>query len=110
MTGDRPTGPRGAQAHYRYWDLLNKELSESGEPVGVQGLAAPRDPKVVRAGRGGGPVVTDGPFPEAQEFLAGTWIVDVDRPERPYEIAAKASAARDPVVPRWTCRSRCAKS
>ncbi|MBI3983322.1 MAG: hypothetical protein HY337_10435, partial [Gemmatimonadetes bacterium] len=39
------------------------------------------------------PAVTDGPFPEAKEFLAGYWIVDVDRPERAHEIAAKASAA-----------------
>ena len=40
--------------------------------------------------------MTDGPFPEAKEFLAGYWIVDVDRPERAYEIAAKASAAPGP--------------
>jgi hypothetical protein len=42
------------------------------------------------------PAVTDGPFPEAKEFLAGYWIVEVDRPERAYEIAAKASAAPGP--------------
>ena len=40
--------------------------------------------------------MTDGPFPEAKEFLAGFWIVDVDRPERAYEIAAQASAAPGP--------------
>jgi hypothetical protein len=40
--------------------------------------------------------VTDGPFPESKEFLAGYWIVEVDRPERAYEIAAKASAAPGP--------------
>ena len=39
---------------------------------------------------------TDGPFPEAKEFLAGYWIVDVDSPERAYEIAARASAAPGP--------------
>lgn len=37
--------------------------------------------------------VTDGPFPEAKEFLVGYWIVDVDTPERACEIAAKASTA-----------------
>ncbi len=51
---------------------------------------------MVRAGTNGAPVVTDGPFPEAKEFLAGYWIVEVDRPERGYEIAAKASAAPGP--------------
>ena len=47
---------------------------------------------MVRAGKNGLPV-TDGVFPEAKEFLAGYWIVEVDRPERAYELAAKASAA-----------------
>jgi hypothetical protein len=37
--------------------------------------------------------VTDGPFPEAKEFLAGFWIVDCESTERAYEIAARASAA-----------------
>ena len=44
----------------------------------------------------GAPVVTDGPFPETKEFLAGWWIVDVDSPERAYEIAADTSAAPGP--------------
>jgi hypothetical protein len=37
--------------------------------------------------------VTDGPYPEAKEFLAGYWIVDVETPKRAHEIAARASAA-----------------
>ena len=37
--------------------------------------------------------MTDGPFAEAKEFLAGFWIVDCESPERAYEIAARASAA-----------------
>ena len=45
---------------------------------------------------GGAPAVTDGPFPEAKEFLVGYWIVDVDSPERAYQIAAEASAAPGP--------------
>ena len=47
----------------------------------------------MRAGKGGAPEVTDGPFPEAKEFLAGFWIVDCESTERAYEIAARASAA-----------------
>lgn len=75
---------------------LNKELTESGELVGVEGLATPGEARVVRAGKNGVPVVTDGPFPEAKEFLAGFWIVEVDRADRAYEIAARASAAPGP--------------
>ena len=52
--------------------------------------------KRVRYNKNGGPPVTDGVFPESKEFLAGFWIVDVDRPERAYEIAAKASSAPGP--------------
>ena len=50
----------------------------------------------LRARKDGTPEVTDGPFAEAKEFLAGYWIVDVERPERAYEIAARASAAPGP--------------
>ena len=57
-----------------------------------EGLAGPDQAKLVRAGDDGRPM-TDGVFPESKEFLAGYWIIDVDRPERAYEIAAEASAA-----------------
>ena len=46
----------------------------------------------MRAGDDGKPI-TDGVFPESKEFLVGYWIVDVDSPERAYQIAAEASAA-----------------
>ena len=88
--------PEDLKAHIGFMHRLNEELTESGELVGSEGLAAPGEARVVRAGKNGVPVVTDGPFPEAKEFLAGYWIVEVDRPERAYEIAAKASAAPGP--------------
>jgi hypothetical protein len=88
--------PKDFEAHMTFMHDLNKELTESGELVGLEGLTPPAQAKLVRAGKDGAPVVTDGPFPEAKEFLAGYWIVDVDRPERAYEIAAKASAAPGP--------------
>jgi hypothetical protein len=44
----------------------------------------------------GAPVVTDGPFPEAKELLAGYRLVDVQTAERAIEIAAQASAAPGP--------------
>jgi hypothetical protein len=83
------------QAHIAFMHGLNKALSESGEFVGAVGLADPKQAKVVRAGKDGTPI-TDGVFPEAKEFLAGYWIVDVESPEQAYAIAARASAAPGP--------------
>ncbi len=83
------------QAHIAFMRGFSKALSESGELVATEGLAWPDQAKVVRAGKDGAPI-TDGVFPEAKEFLAGYWIVDVESPERAYEIAARASAAPGP--------------
>jgi hypothetical protein len=83
------------QGHMASMHRLNAELSAAGEWVDGQGLAAPGEAKLVRAGKDGAPV-TDGPFPEAKEFLAGYWIVQVDSPERAYQIAARASTAPGP--------------
>lgn len=88
--------PEELQAHIGFMHQLNRELRDAGELVGAEGLAPPADARIVRAGKNGAPAVTDGPFPESKEFLAGWWIVDVDRTERAYEIAAKASAAPGP--------------
>jgi hypothetical protein len=74
---------------------LNKELRRSNELVSVVALTAPDQAMLVRAAKDGTPI-TDGVFPEAKEFLAGYWIVDVESPERAYEIAARASAAPGP--------------
>ena len=87
--------PDDFTAHIAFMRDFNAELTRSGEFVGAEGLAAPGEAKVVRAGKDGVPI-TDGPFPETKEFLAGYWLVDVDRPERAYEIAARASAAPGP--------------
>ena len=74
---------------------FNKQLTAAGELASGEGLAMPGEAKVVKAGKDGTPV-TDGVFPETKEFLAGYWIVDVDSPERAYQIAAEASAAPGP--------------
>lgn len=87
--------PDDFKAHMAFMHSFNKDLTDAGEFVGAEGLAAPGDAKVVRASKDGVPI-TDGPFPEAKEFLAGFWIIDVDSPERAYAIAAKASAAPGP--------------
>jgi hypothetical protein len=80
------------QAHIAFMVGFAKKLSSAGELVAAEGLAGPEQAKQVRAGKDGKPV-TDGVFPEAKEFLAGYWIVDVESSERAYEIAAEASAA-----------------
>jgi hypothetical protein len=87
--------PEDFKAHIAFMHRFNKELADAGEWIDGQGLTPPREAKLVRAGKNGKPV-TDGPFPEAKEFLAGYWIVEVDGPERAYELAAKASAAPGP--------------
>ena len=83
------------QAHIACMKSLTKSLCESGELVSTEGLALPDQARIVRAGKDGAPI-TDGVFPEAKEFLAGYWIVDVESPQRAYEIAARASAAPGP--------------
>jgi hypothetical protein len=87
--------PEDFQAHIAFMHSFNKELMEAGERVDAQGLAAPGEAKLVRAGNDGQPI-TDGPFAESKEFLAGYWIVEVDSPERAYQLAAKASTAPGP--------------
>jgi hypothetical protein len=88
--------PDDFKAHIAFMRRLNEELTKAGELVAAEGLAAPGEAKLVRANKKGGPPVTDGVFPEAKEFLAGFWMVDVDRPEQAYEIAGKASTAPGP--------------
>ncbi len=83
------------KAHIAFMISFAKKLGESGELVAAEGLAGPDQAKRVRAGKDGKPI-TDGVFPEAKEFLAGYWIVDVESAERAYQIAAQASAAPGP--------------
>jgi hypothetical protein len=77
----------------RETDALNQELFESGELVGAYGLSDQVNAKVVRV-TAGAPVVTDGPYAEAKEYLGSFTIVDCDSPERALEIAARNPAAR----------------
>jgi len=85
--------PKDIKAHIDFMLGFNKQLAEAGEFVDGQGLAGPEQAKLVRARKGGGPAITDGPFPEAKEFLAGFWIIDCENEQRAIELAARASAA-----------------
>jgi hypothetical protein len=89
--------PEEIQAHITFMLDTNKKLVDNGELVDAQGLAGPETAKIVRAGaESAAPVVTEGPYPETKEFLAGYWIVDCDSPERAIELAASVSAAPGP--------------
>ena len=88
--------PEDIKAHIGFMNKFIGELKNEGVFIGAEGLAPPGQARVVRAGKGGAPEVTDGPFAEAKEFLAGYWIVDVDTKEQAYAIAARASAAPGP--------------
>ncbi len=87
--------PEDIKAHIEFQQALGKELTDNGELVDAQGLSAPELAKNVVFTGVGAPVVTDGPFPESKELLAGYWMVDTT-PERALEIAAQASAAPGP--------------
>jgi hypothetical protein len=88
--------PEAFKAHIQFMQDLNRDLVKTGEFVDGQGLTPPGQAQIVRCGPGGAAVVSDGPFAETKEFLAGYWIVAVETTERAYEIAAKASSAPGP--------------
>ncbi len=83
------------QANFAFMRKFAQELKDSGVLVDTAGLAWPNQAVIVRAGKDGEPV-TDGVFPEAKEFLAGYWIIDVENAEEAYKIAARASLAPAP--------------
>ena len=99
------SGPRNLFQEYYSWSRedikaqiafmrrFNDELKTAGELVSTHGLTGPEEARIVRAGKGGAPEVTDGPFAEAKEFLATFWIVDCESKERAFAIAARLSAA-----------------
>src|SRR3954471_24778193 len=80
--------PDEIKAHIDHQVRINEELAERGELVDAQGLAGPEHVRIVTHDGTGAPVVTDGPFPEAKEFLAGYRMVDVESLDRAIEIAA----------------------
>ena len=91
----RTWSEKDIQTHFAHLTSLRNDLSKTGEFVATEGLGAPQQAKVVRAGKDLAPI-TDGVFPEAKEFVLGYWIVDVDTAERAYEIAARISGGPGP--------------
>jgi hypothetical protein len=83
--------PEEVQAHFRYMQDFAARLEASGELVVEQALSS--DGMWVRSDGEGRPPVTDGPFAETKDLIAGFMIVDVDSPERALELAGELSAA-----------------
>ncbi|MPZ26174.1 MAG: hypothetical protein GEV12_06910 [Micromonosporaceae bacterium] len=67
---------------------LYQELASAGKVVSSAALTDPPRATTVRVS-GGVPAVTDGPFLEAKEYLAGYYLVDCDTPDEAAEIAAR---------------------
>src|SRR5262245_14790831 len=63
--------PEDIRAHIGFMKRFAEELHQSGELVAAEGLAGPEEARIVRATASGVPEITDGPFAESKEFLAG---------------------------------------
>ena len=88
--------PDEVRAHMNYYEILGRELTQSGEQIQFMALADPRLARIVRSDGTSAPVVTDGPFPESKEVLAGFQVVDVESEARAIDIAARVSAVPGP--------------
>ena len=88
--------PDDFKAMVEFMHRFNAELTKRGELVLAEGLDMPSAARIVRWQKNGKPVVTDGPFAEAREFLTGFWIVDCASRERAIEIANQASSSPGP--------------
>ena len=78
-----------------FMEKFNKELVDSGELVETRGLTAPAHARRIKL-QAGVPVVTDGPYAETEEVLAGYWIVECESFDRATEIAAGLSKTPGP--------------
>jgi hypothetical protein len=84
--------PEEVTAHMAFQHEVGRILTESGEFVDAQALS-PEGAWVRYGGPDAAPVVTDGPFPETKELIAGWYMIDVESQERAYEVAALVSSA-----------------
>lgn len=83
--------PEEVDAHMRFMDDFGKRLEENGELVDAQALS--QEGAFVRADDEGTGPVTDGPFAETKDLIAGWYVVDVEGWERAVELAGELSLA-----------------
>ncbi|NYI07581.1 YciI family protein [Allostreptomyces psammosilenae] len=88
--------PQDIKAMVDHMEAINNDLAESGELVTAEGLAEPAQARLVTTTKDGVPVISDGPYGESKEVLAGFWIVDCENIERATEIAARAYRCPQP--------------
>jgi hypothetical protein len=83
--------PDEVDAHIGFMNDFAAQLERSGELVDAQALSP--EGLWVRSDGGGRPPVTDGPFAETKDLIAGWMVIDVDSHERAIELAGELSAA-----------------
>ncbi|MET7385167.1 YciI family protein [Streptomyces sp. NPDC005529] len=101
MRGDTSARPpvwneEEIQAMYAHMGAISDDLSESGELVDANGLLEPARTRLVGRGADGEVVITDGPYSETKELMAGYWVLDCASLERVTEIAARVTACPAP--------------
>jgi hypothetical protein len=104
VPGRTAWAPEDFAAMGAFMTEFSKDLTESGELVETRGLTAPVHARRIQL-VGGAPVVTDGPYAETQEVLAGYWVVDCESFDRATQVAGRlascpgpAGAATDAVI------------
>ncbi len=99
LTGQPSSGQAWTQEDWaalaQFMKGFNRELADTGELVDTRGLSTPVHSRRVRL-EGGVPVVTDGPYAESEEVLAGYWVVDCESFDRATEIASRLTACPGP--------------
>ena len=79
-----------------FMNEVNADLKAKKQWVTGEGLVSPEEARLVKANQDGSPSVTDGPFAESKEFIAGFWIIDVKDADEAYRFAAKVSLCPGP--------------
>jgi hypothetical protein len=96
LASDKPAwSPQEFAAMGAFMNAFNKAIADSGELVETRGLTAPVHARRIRL-QNGAPAVTDGPYAETQEVLAGYWIIECESFDRATEIAAELSNCPGP--------------
>ena len=83
--------PEEVDAHMRFMNDFSTRLERNGEFVEAQALSP--DGEWVRYDGEDRRPMTDGPFAETKDLIAGWFVIDVDSYERAVELAGELSAA-----------------